>query len=169
MQVVVADTGPLRYLVLIEAVDLLPRLFGKILVPDIVLSELDRARTPLPVRAWLSAPPAWLEGCSTPAREAWPFPRLGDGERAAIALAQARFAPLLLMDDRAGVAVARAHGFDAVGTLGILARAATQGLVDLPAAFARLRTTNFRCRPELMDELLARYRGDRPATTEPRS
>ena len=46
MRVVVADTGPLRYLVLIDMVDLLPRLFETIIVPSAVRSELDNAETP---------------------------------------------------------------------------------------------------------------------------
>ncbi len=160
MRVVVTDAGPLRYLVLIDAIDLLPRMFGKILVPDVVQSELNRSGTPLAVRDWLSAAPAWLEPHATPPVPALPLPHLGDGERAAIALAQAEGASLILMDDRAGVAAARAHGFEAVGTLGVLVRAAVQDLIDLPAAFGRLLTTNFRCRPELMDALLSRYAGD---------
>jgi predicted nucleic acid-binding protein len=33
MPIVVADTGPLNYLVLIEAIDLLPKLFDLVCVP----------------------------------------------------------------------------------------------------------------------------------------
>ena len=40
MTVVVADTSPLNYLVLIEAIDLLPRLYGTIIIPAEVLDEL---------------------------------------------------------------------------------------------------------------------------------
>ncbi len=39
MRLVVADTGPLNYLVLIDAVDVLPRLFEQILVPAAVYDE----------------------------------------------------------------------------------------------------------------------------------
>jgi predicted nucleic acid-binding protein len=45
------------------------------------------------------------------------------------------------------------------GTLGVLDLAARGGLVDLAAAFARLRAaTSFRYRPEIMDALLAQHR-----------
>jgi predicted nucleic acid-binding protein len=84
-------------------------------------------------------------------------PRLGAGERAAIGLAQAIGDALLLIDDRAGIEAARARGVQATGTLGILARAARSGLVDLPTAFELLKATNFRYRPELLDALLAQY------------
>jgi predicted nucleic acid-binding protein len=86
-------------------------------------------------------------------------PRLGEGERAAIALAHAIGATLILMDDRAGVAAARSHGLEATGTLGVLVRAASQNLVDLPQAVERLKATNFRYRPELLDTLLDRHAG----------
>jgi len=33
MRLVVADTGPLNYLILIEAIDLLPKLFETIFIP----------------------------------------------------------------------------------------------------------------------------------------
>lgn len=158
MRVVVADAGPLHYLVLIEAVEVLPVLFGRVLVPGIVCAELDRPRTPAAVRAWLARHPAWLDPRPTPSVATLPLPELGDGERAAIALAQAVGAALVLMDDRAGVAAARTHGVTATGTLGVLERAAARGLVDLPAALARLKGTNFRYRAALLDALLARHR-----------
>ena len=36
MRLVVADTSPLFYLLSIDHIDLLPRLFGKVFVPDAV-------------------------------------------------------------------------------------------------------------------------------------
>ena len=57
---VVADTGPLNYLILIEAVEVLPRLFSSILIPAIVGDELSHPKTPAPVRSWIGHPPAWL-------------------------------------------------------------------------------------------------------------
>jgi predicted nucleic acid-binding protein len=44
MTVVVADTSPLNYLVLIEAIDLLPTLYGRVVVPEPVLAEFARWR-----------------------------------------------------------------------------------------------------------------------------
>jgi predicted nucleic acid-binding protein len=79
---------------------------------------------------------------------------LDDGERAALALAAELRADLILMDDRAGVAVARAKGFAVTGTMGLLDLAARRRLLRLSEAFSRLRATNFRYPPELMDALL---------------
>jgi predicted nucleic acid-binding protein len=53
-RLVVADTGPLNYLVLIEAIDVLPRLFEQILVPAAVYDELAHADAPAPVRAFIA-------------------------------------------------------------------------------------------------------------------
>ncbi len=40
MQAIVADTSPLNYLVLIQAVDILPNLYRKVLIPPAVKAEL---------------------------------------------------------------------------------------------------------------------------------
>jgi hypothetical protein len=44
----------------------------------------------------------------------------------------------------------------------VLDRAALRGLIDLPAVVARLRETNFRYRPELLDALLAQHAAKKP-------
>ena len=64
---------------------------------------------------------------------------------------------LLLMDDRDGVAAARRRGFAVTGTLGLLDLAARKGLVDLAAAFTRLKATSFYYRQGLLDALLAQH------------
>ena len=161
MRAVVADTGPLQYLVLIEAADFLPRLFGKVLAPDLVRTELSQPKTPTKVRDWLATQPQWLEPRATPPETSLPFPQLGKGERAAIALAQEAQADLILMDDRAGVIAARSQGFRVMGTLGILDLGARHGWIDLQSAFTRLKATNFRYRPQLLDALLVRHEQQR--------
>jgi len=88
-------------------------------------------------------------------------PDLDAGETAALALAAKLCADLLLMDDRAGVTAGRAAGFNVMGTLSVLDRAARRGLIDLATAFARLRTTSFRCHPEVMEGILSRYEAER--------
>lgn len=154
----VADTGPLNYLVLIGRIDLVPQLFGDLSIPTVVRDELDDPMAPAAVRQWITAPPGWLSIMPAPAGADPALASLDDGERAAIALATAIKADLLLMDDRAGVAVARAQGIEVTGTLGVLDRAAQRGLVELPAALAALRATNFHMRQELADALLAQDR-----------
>ena len=58
------------------------------------------------------------------------------------------------------IAVAKTHSFAVTGpgTLGVLARAAQRDLINLEAAFLRLKATNFRYRPEILDALLAQHK-----------
>ena len=59
--IVVADTSPLNYLILIGEADLLHRLYSRVLIPQGVLSELRHPRTPSAVVEWVNHRPAWLE------------------------------------------------------------------------------------------------------------
>ena len=79
------------------------------------------------------------------------------GERTTIELADVIDADLILMDDRDGVAFARAQGFAVTGTLGVLDLAAQRELVDLVEAFTRLKATTFYYRRGLLDALLAQH------------
>jgi predicted nucleic acid-binding protein len=157
MRLVIADTGPLNYLILIEAIDVLPKLFETVVAPRAVRDELAHAEAPAAVRSWIAQVPAWLEVRPNPAWNANDATgaTLDEGERAAIALAVVIGAELVLMDDRAGVAVAYRKGLTVTGTLGVLDLAARRGLINLATAFERLKATNFRYRPEIMDALLA--------------
>jgi predicted nucleic acid-binding protein len=157
MQVVVADTGPLNYLMLIDAIDLLPKLFDRIIIPAAVYDELIDNGAPAIVRAGFAQVPPWLEVSPNPdrSRDIAAATALDEGEGAAIALAVAIGADLILMDDRDGVAFARAHGFAVTGTLGVLDLAAQRGLIDLVQAFTRLKATSFHYRQGLIDALLA--------------
>jgi predicted nucleic acid-binding protein len=62
------------------------------------------------------------------------------------------------MDDRAGVAAAYRRGLAVTGTLGVLDLAARRGLLDIATVVARLKATNFRYPPEIIEALLAEHR-----------
>jgi predicted nucleic acid-binding protein len=101
--------------------------------------------------------PSWLDvRPAHPGADDVAVAKLDEGERAAIALALAVKAELMLMDDREGVGVARGRGLAVTGTLGVLDLAARCGLIDLAAAFERLKATTFYYRQGLLDALLAR-------------
>lgn len=158
MRLVVADTSPLNYLVLIEQVEILPTLFEKVFVPQIVRDELRHDEAPESVRRWIAEPRSWVE--IVPAAREIDDPallHLDDGERAAIQLAVRIGAELLLIDDRDGANVARSKGFAVTGTLGILDLAASRGMIRLNDAVERLKSTSFRCHPDVLDALLARH------------
>jgi predicted nucleic acid-binding protein len=161
VRAVVADTGPIHYLVLIGHIEILPALFERIIIPSAVHGELARPEAPDRVRNWIHAPPAWLEVHTSPdgTFNDASFGSLDDGEKAALALAASLTADLVLMDDRAGVRFARNQGFRVIGTLRVLDLGARRGLLDLADAFERIKRTNFRYRQELMDGLLEQLKG----------
>jgi|CZKS01.1.fsa_nt_gi predicted nucleic acid-binding protein len=88
MRLVVADTSPIFYLLSIDRIDILPKLFGKVFVPDAVHKELCHPAAPPVVRDWVAGLPAWAEVTQVEAIEDAALQRLGAGERAAITLAQ---------------------------------------------------------------------------------
>ncbi len=55
--IVISDTSPLNYLVLIEREQLLPALFDEVVLPSAVLDELRSAAAPEKLRAWLATAP----------------------------------------------------------------------------------------------------------------
>ena len=58
--IVVSDTSPLHYLVLIGHVDVLLHLYGSILVPTSVAAELAHPAASDVVRAFIANPPPWM-------------------------------------------------------------------------------------------------------------
>ena len=162
MRVVVADTGPLRYLIAIGHIDILLKLFEKISIPTMVHEELQHPLAPALVRHWATRPPPWLEVLPFVPTDDAALQILDRGEKAALALGLSLHADLILIDDRKGVAVAVQKGFEVTGTLGLPIRASQQGILDFPSALERLKETNFHYRQELLDDLLAKNRAQKP-------
>jgi predicted nucleic acid-binding protein len=155
---IVADTSPINYLILLNHGALLPRFYEQVVIPPAVYGELQHLQTPPVVRAWVAHPPSWFEVRQPQQRlEATQFPLLGAGEREAIALAQELQVPLLLMDDPEGREEATQRALRTTGTLEVLEQVAIDGLLDLPTVLTQLlATTTFRAGAGLLQELLAR-------------
>ncbi|MBC7926924.1 MAG: DUF3368 domain-containing protein, partial [Bryobacteraceae bacterium] len=151
---VVADTSPLNYLVQIEEVDLLPRLYGTIVIPGAVLEELSHPGSPLAVSSWIRQSPQWLEVRSVESGPHAPdLLELHPGERAAIQLALIEPERLLLIDDANGRRQANRLGVSNVGTLGVLRLASILGLIKLNVVLDKLTRTNFRASSSLISKL----------------
>jgi len=58
--IVVSDSSPINILVRIQHIDVLPRMFGAVIIPPAVAAELSHARTPSQVRALITSRPPWL-------------------------------------------------------------------------------------------------------------
>ena len=122
---IVCDTSPLLHLARLGLLDLLPRLYGQILAPVTVWAELGDAPPGSPEAALANAAP-WVVVVpdATPPTEALVvLAEVDAGEAAAIALALARGADLLLIDDAAGRRAAGELGVSVRGTLGVLVAA----------------------------------------------
>src|SRR5262245_5819403 len=107
---VVVDTTPINYLVLIDHVHLLASLYEQVVMPHAVAVELQHPHAPAVVQAWVASPPRW---CMIRQARGRPDPvlmQLGPGEREAIVLAQELCADALLTDDLEGRREARQRG-----------------------------------------------------------
>jgi predicted nucleic acid-binding protein len=155
--IVVADRGPVNYLILGGHVALLHEFYGALLIPTPVHLELLHRRAPLRVREWAISLPAWAE--VRKAGGALRFAELGPGEREAIALALDVKADFVLMDETLGRKVAVQNSLLVKGTLGILEDAAHRGLINLPEAVDKLRATSIFLSEEIVEDALRRHRG----------
>jgi len=155
--IVVADTTPLRYLLVIEREHLLPALYGRVIIPPAVAEELNHESTPDVIRAWLAGRPDWLE-IRQPTHTLPPEVDLDPGEQQAIALAEELAADLLLVDEWDARREAERRQLRVIGTLRVLADGAERGLTDLEESFDRLRGTSFRVNSELLASLLEEHR-----------
>jgi predicted nucleic acid-binding protein len=157
--IVVADTSPLNYLVLIGHVDVLHQLYGRVVMPAGVATELADPGSPPAVRSWANSLPDWLEVRQVKVPAGSGLDSVDAGEAEAIVLAEGlRPDVLLMIDDRDGRREAARRGIPTTGTLGVLNDAAERGMIDLAHALDRLGQTTFRASPLLIRELLQRER-----------
>lgn len=104
--IVIADTSPLNYLILIGEIELLPKLLGQVIIPKAVFDELQAKETPLIVQAFFKNLPDWLELREAQLLLDEDLDGLDLGEREAIILAEDLSADALLIDERDGREVA---------------------------------------------------------------
>lgn len=144
MPEVVCNTSPLQYLHQAGVLEILPALYGRILIPRAVADEISRGKSEgvdLPEPEAL----AWVD-----IREAsgtfWPVPRdIHRGEAEVIALAGSLQEAKMILDDLAARKHARQLGLAFTGTLGVLLQAKRRGLLnDVASVMHRLENAGFR-------------------------
>lgn len=155
--IVVSDTSPICYLLLIGEIDLLAQLYVRVLIPQVVQQELADERSPGVVKVWIGQPPEWLLIQTVDVPPDSDLENLDLGERAAIAIEEQQKADLVLIDDMLGRQVARSRDLKVTGLLGVLDEAARQNLVNFPEAIARLQQTTFRASSKLIQSLLRQH------------
>lgn len=160
MSLVVSDTTPLNYLILIGNIDVLPSLFKRVLVPPTVIRELQHAKTPPVVATWARNLPQWIE-VQTPRSDL--HLNIGAGEDEAISLAVELGDAALLVDDKRARAAAESRGLFTMGTITILNLADLAGLLDFELAISRLRATTFHIEDALLEPMMAAVRARKQA------
>jgi predicted nucleic acid-binding protein len=158
---IVCDTSVLSYLILIDEVEVLPALYGEVLIPEEVAAELRHPQGPKALRTWMEALPGWLQVEASNHRLGSDVEdvlrTLDPGERAAIRLAADMDASLIVMDEKAGRRIAQQLGLSVTGTIGILDLAASEGWIDVVRVIEQLKDTSFRAAPALYRWLLERH------------
>lgn len=144
MPEVISNTSPLQYLFQTGCLELLPALYGDIVIPAAVAEEIERG-TRLGIPLPRVGDFAWLRVRSVMAAGTLPLVTdLGAGEREVLALALETPGHLVLLDDAWARRCARLLGILFTGTLGVLVRAKQCGLLDaVSPVVARLEAAHF--------------------------
>lgn len=155
--IIISDTTPVHYFILISRETILPALFGEIVIPSAVALEMRHSNTPAAVRQWIDQPPAWAKIKTASPAVLQNIGGLGAGESAAIALAIEENADAVLMDDRKAVREARKNNLVVLSTLAVLELGAIGNLLDFRQALDELAQTSFRLPPDdIIKEFLNR-------------
>jgi predicted nucleic acid-binding protein len=153
--IVVSDTSPICYLLLIDQIGILQTLFGTVTIPQMVADELRALESPSVVKNWIVHPPNWLQVVSIKSIQNNELSSLDPGEREAIFLAEELNADLIILDDKAARQIAVERNLRIIGLLGILKDAAKSDLLDLETTFEKLSEAGFWVAPSLIERLLA--------------
>lgn len=127
---VVINTGPLPGLVAaLGNLSILQKLFGEILVPEEVCSEMLKGKNEFGRNQFNQA--TFLEKGTKPTQISNFLRRaLDSGEAAVIQTALDKSISLVCIDEAVGRRIARLHGLKLTGSLGILVAAKRNGLID---------------------------------------
>lgn len=127
---VVSNASPLINLARIDQLDLLPRLYGELLIPEAVWEEvvIEGAGQPgadeVKAATWIKRQAVANRSLAHALRQ-----ELDAGEAEAIILALEAEAELLLMDERVGREIAQHLGVHYTGLIGVLIEAKHKGLI----------------------------------------
>ena len=145
--VVIADTSCLISLSRIEGLHLLKALYSEIYITHEVANEFGEA-----IPEWIS-----IRKVTDLHNQQILSMILDEGEASAIALAYEFEKTLLILDDLKGRKEAIRLGFQITGTLGILSKARSTGIIPaLKPQIDKLLAAGFRISPKVYEELLVK-------------
>lgn len=154
-EMTIVNTSPLFYLHRLGLLEVLNKLYGNIVVPEAVKTELEAGRNQgedvpqLENYTWINAKsvnmPKYLKLIAD----------LGQGESEVLALATNYASALLILDDKLARRIAEMQEFRLTGTAGVLLRAKRKGLIPaLKPIMERLLNLDFRLKPDLVKAIL---------------
>lgn len=155
-KLVVTDTTPIILLARIKQLNILKRLYGEILIPEGVFSELMRGKKKQPgVLEVLNM--KWIKAVKVKNRSIVNKlnRHLDLGESEAIALSIETKADVLIIDERKGRAVAQRMRINIIGTIGVLIKAKREGKIPVIRPYLdQLKGHGFRMSKELYEQAL---------------
>ena len=165
--IVVSDSTPLITLMKAGRLDILKSLFGGILLPEAVFTELTSNNT-FSDEADLIRKSDFIKIVKVANLDRVAFLQrvtgLDRGESEAIVYADESKADLLLMDEAAGRKVAQNMKLPMTGSVGILVRAYQTGMIsagEIDDAFDRIRKSNRYISEKLIQSALAAIHGEK--------
>jgi predicted nucleic acid-binding protein len=158
-RIVLCDASPLIGLATVDGLGWLPELFGEVWVPPSVRSEVlpgIQARGEDAIAAAIKAKA--IRVWTKPIFDTDPaLPDLDEGESDCIRIASSSDAAnaLILMDERAGRAVAKERGIAVAGTAALIGLAKKRKLIRLAKPlFAKLHASDFRIGANIIETVL---------------
>ena len=158
--IVVSDTTPLIALMKAAQMELLQKLFGKVLIPNAVYLELT-SNASFREESETIRNCAFLEVVAVSDVKTVDVLRratgLDLGESEAIVYAESSAADILLMDERKGRLIASSMGLPVMGSIGVLREAHASGLLDSEGfrrAIERMQEAGIRLSERLIQSIL---------------
>lgn len=158
---IIADATPLIHLSRINKLQLLEKVFTKVIIPDAVYKEVViKGREKRIVNAEIIAKQSWIIRKEVAQREEVKELRkianIGAGEAEAIILAKNEGASILI-DDKMGVNIAQSFGIETYWTTSVILKAVAEKKLEKNEAkqiIEELIKTGYRLKPEVLLEIL---------------
>ena len=148
---IIGDSSALVALAVMDALDILEKLFDEVLVPQAVYDEVV-----VPHKSQSHKLKNFLDNKVVSVTLDIRKMGLGDGELEAIALYQRMEADFLLIDDKRAKKFANLNGVNTIGSLGVMILAKEQGHISLlRPCLEKLTDSNLYLSQELVEKVLS--------------
>lgn len=128
--IVVSDTSPVANLILINKLDILHILFGKIIIPPAVDKEIKALKNlNIDLDTYINSSWIALEKPVDTDKVSALMKMIDDGEAEAIVIAKELKADYLLIDERKGTRLAKHEGCSTIGLVGVLIKAKEKEII----------------------------------------